>query len=60
MMGLDRLLVTVLGLGLIVAVNLYFFARPPGGAGRPGRGSCEPGKRSGRAGESGLLPAGRD
>jgi hypothetical protein len=27
-MGLDRLIVTVLGLGLIVTVNLYFFARP--------------------------------
>jgi hypothetical protein len=29
-MDLERLVVTVLGLGLIVAVNLYFFARPRG------------------------------
>ena len=29
-----RLLVSLLGLGLIVAVNLYFFGRPRGGAGR--------------------------
>ena len=30
-MDLERLAVTVLGLGLIVAVNVYFFARPRGG-----------------------------
>jgi len=55
-----RLVVTVLGGALIVAVNLYFFTRPPGDAGHRGRGSREPGKRSGRAGESGLRPACRD
>jgi hypothetical protein len=40
-MDLARLAVTLLGLGLIVAVNLYFFARPGAGhapmkSGRPG------------------------
>ena len=33
-MDLGRLLVTALGAGLIVAVNLYFFGRPRGGQGR--------------------------
>jgi hypothetical protein len=46
-MDLERLVVTMLGLGLIVAVNLYFFARPQGGRRerrtRPGRGG-EPGQ----------------
>ena len=37
-MGVERLVVTVLGVGLIVAVNLYFFARPRGGRGKPGSG----------------------
>ena len=35
-MDLERVAVTLLGLGLIVAVNLYFFARPRGGHRKPG------------------------
>jgi hypothetical protein len=35
-MDLERLIVTMLGLGLIVAVNLYFFARLRGGRRKPG------------------------
>jgi hypothetical protein len=37
-MDLERGFVTLLGLGLIVAVNLYFFARP-----RAGRAPTKPG-----------------
>jgi hypothetical protein len=54
-MGLDRLLVTVLGLGLIVTVNLYFFGRPreqrprlkspPASADDPGSGPGDPAGR---------------
>ena len=45
MMDPERLVVTLLGLGLIAAVNLYFLARPAAGRapmqrGRPG---VEPG-----------------
>ncbi len=50
MTGLGRLIVTVLGLGLIVAVNLYFFARP-----RDGR--RKPVMQPERAGETGAGPA---
>ena len=35
-MDLERLVVTVLGLGLMVAVNLYFFGPPRGGRRKPG------------------------
>jgi hypothetical protein len=46
-MALERPVVTMLGLGLIVAVNLYFFARP--GAGRvprrPGQAGVKPGPK---------------
>jgi hypothetical protein len=48
-MDLARVLVTVLGLGLVVAVNLYFFARPRGGRVQT---------RAGRADESGKGPPG--
>jgi hypothetical protein len=48
-MGLDRLVVTALGLGLIAAVNLYFFARP-----REGRVQAKPAP----ADETGQGPAG--
>jgi hypothetical protein len=51
-MDLGRLIVTMLGLGLIVAVNLYFFARPRGGGRKPGT-------RPGRAGETGPGPTRR-
>jgi hypothetical protein len=47
---LARLVVTALGLGLIVAVNLYFFVRPRGG-----RVQAAPA----RADETGKGPAGR-
>lgn len=50
-MDLVRLVVTALGLGLIAAVNLYFFARPRAGRVQPGPP---------RADESGKGPAGRD
>jgi hypothetical protein len=44
-MDLARVVVTLLGLGLIGAVNLYFFARP--GVGRiprvPGHAGIQPG-----------------
>jgi hypothetical protein len=45
-MDLPRLLVTVLGVALIVAVNLYFFTRPGSGGvpGRPGRPGVKPGR----------------
>ncbi len=39
-MDLGRLAVTMLGLALIVAVNLYFFGRP-----RAGGASMKPGTR---------------
>ena len=46
-MDLERLVVTMLGLALIVAVNLFFFARP--GAGRvprrPGEAGVKPGPK---------------
>jgi hypothetical protein len=48
-MDLERLVVTLLGLGLIVAVNLVFFARPRGGHRMPRT-------RPGRAGEPGPGP----
>jgi hypothetical protein len=48
-MDLARLLVTGLGLGLVVAVNLYFFARP-----RRGRVQGQ----AGRADETGKGPSG--
>jgi hypothetical protein len=51
-MNLGRLAVTLLGLGLIVAVNLYFFARPRGGRRKPGT-------RPEGADETGKNPAGR-
>ena len=46
-MGVERLVVTVLGVGLIVAVNLYFFARPRNGRvpGKPGRPGVKPGPK---------------
>jgi hypothetical protein len=47
-MDLARLLVTLLGLGLVVAVNLYFFARPRGGRVQG---------RSGRADDAGKGPS---
>jgi hypothetical protein len=40
-----RLVVTILGLALVLAVNLYFFARP--GAGRAPRRPGEPSLGSG-------------
>jgi hypothetical protein len=49
-MDLARLVVTVLGLGLIVAVNVYFFARPGCGGVRAGPV---------RADEAGKGPPGR-
>ena len=49
-MDLARLVVSVLGLGVIVAVNLYFFARPRGGRVQAGPA---------RADETGKGPAGR-
>lgn len=60
MIGPERLVVTVLGAALIVAVNLYFFARPPGRAGGQGRGPRSPGARPGRAGGHEVRPVGRD
>jgi len=46
-MDLERLVVTMLGLGLIVAVNLYFFARPRAGrvSRKPGRPGVKPGPK---------------
>jgi hypothetical protein len=46
-MDLERLVVTLLGLSLIVAVNLYFFARPRGGHApmKPGWPDVKPGPK---------------
>ena len=46
-LDLERLVVTMLGLGLIVAVNLFFFARPRGGRvpRKPGRSDVKPGPK---------------
>jgi hypothetical protein len=45
MMDLERLVVTIVGLGLMVAVNLYFFTRPRGGSAlaRSGQRAVKPG-----------------
>jgi len=55
-MDLERLVVTLLGLSLIVAVNLYFFARPGSGHPpmKPGRPDVKPGP-----GPADDAPAGR-
>jgi hypothetical protein len=56
--GLDRLVVTGLGLGLVAAVNLYFFSRP-----RDGRvqSATPPADTTGEAGgRPGLTATGHE